>query len=181
MKRLFKEIISLLKVIVITTIVIALFSTFIIRAVVVKGTSMEPTLHDRDIGLSYIITKKLFGLSHGSIVTVYVEADDQYIVKRVIGLPNDTVESIDGVVYVNDKAIEEKYLNDSFIAEYEDLFKANFTSDFPKLRVPEGEYFLLGDNRPNSKDSRHYGTFKDAVIESNSLFILYPFSNFGIK
>lgn len=181
MKRIIKEFISLVKIIIISYLVIAILSSFVIRPVQVKGTSMDPTLHDKDLGFSYIITKKLFGLSRGTIITVHLKEESQYIVKRVVALPGETVYAENGIVYVNDIPLEEDYLDQEFMDEYELLFDRPFTQDFPKIKVPEGQYFALGDNRPNSKDSRHYGPFKDEDIETNSLFIIYPFKNFGIK
>lgn len=181
MKRLMKEFISLAKILIISYIVVTLLVGYIIRPVVVRGSSMEPTLHNEDVGFSYIITKKLFGLKRGSVVTVYVDAENQYLAKRVIALPGETVHAKDGVVYIDDKSLDEPYLNEQFKNDYEARKGRPFMQDFPKMRVPEGQYFVMGDNRPNSKDSRDYGPFDEDNIESNSLFILYPFSNFGIK
>ena len=82
-RKVLKEIISFLKILILSYIAIFLLTTFVIKPVIVTGTSMEPTLKDRDIGFSYVITKKLFGIDRSSVVTVYVEADDQYLVKRV--------------------------------------------------------------------------------------------------
>ena len=84
-RKILNEVISFLKILILSYIAIFLLTTFIIKPVIVTGTSMEPTLKDKDVGFSYIITKKLFGLKRGAVVTVYVEADDQYLVKRVVG------------------------------------------------------------------------------------------------
>lgn len=181
MKRLTKEFISLAKILIVSYIVVTLLVSFVIRPVIVRGSSMEPTLHNEDIGFSYIITKKLFGLKRGSIVTVYVEDEKQYLAKRVIGLPGETIHAVDGVVYINDIPLDEPYLDTEFKTEYENRMQRSFMQDFPKKKIPEGMYFVMGDNRPNSKDSREYGPFLDKDIDSNSLFILYPFDSFGIK
>lgn len=181
MKKMSKELISLSKILVVTYIIVSLMNGFILRPVIVSGSSMMPTLNDKDIGFSYVITKKLFGLERGSTVTVYVENEDQYLVKRVVGMPGETIFAKDGIVYINDKALKETYLDVDFKNSYESLGKGPFTKDFDKIRIPNEMYFLMGDNRANSLDSRDYGPFKDEDIKSNSLFIIYPFKDFGIK
>lgn len=181
MKKTFKEIISFLKTAIVLYIIIFIFTTFIIKPIVVNGSSMEPTLKDKDVGFSYIITKHLFGLKRGAVVTVYVEADDQYLAKRVIGLPNETIYAKGGTIYINDEPLEEPYLDKEYIKQVLGDSGRNFTEDFPKLKIPEDYYFLMGDNRINSRDSRDYGPFLEKDIHSNSLFIIYPFDHFGIK
>lgn len=180
-RRILKELISFLKVLLISYITIFLLTTFVIKPVVVSGTSMEPTLKDKDLGFSYIITRRLFGIDRKDVVTVYVEADDQYLVKRVIGLPNETIYAKDGIIYIDDKPLVEDYLSENFMDTTLGRSNNYFTSDFEKLKIPEDHYFLMGDNRPRSKDSREYGPFNQADILSNSLLVIYPFENFGIK
>ncbi len=180
-RKVFSELVSFLKILTLSYITIFLLTTFIIKPVVVSGTSMEPTLKDKDVGFSYVITKKLFGLERGAVVTVYVEADDQYIVKRVIGLPEETIYAKDGIIYINDEPINEAYLDQDFINTSMGSSQRAFTGDFDKLKIPKNRYFLMGDNRPRSKDSREYGPFHYDSILSNSLLVIYPFDHFGSK
>lgn len=180
-KNILKEIISFLKILILSYIIIFLLTTFVIKPVVVTGTSMEPTLKDKDIGFSYIITKNLFGVARSEVVTVYVEADDQYLVKRVVGLPNETIFAKDGVIYINDEPIVEDYLDQNYINNIIKGSNQEFTNDFEKITIPSDHYFLMGDNRPRSRDSRDYGPFHKDQIISNSLLIIYPFSDFGMK
>ena len=181
MKKIFSEILSLLKVLAITFLVTTLLTTFIINPVVVNGSSMMPTLQNHDVGIAYVITKKIVGLNRFATVTVYVAESDKYLVKRVIGLPGETIYAKDGVIYINDEPIEEEYLDNYIRHDFESTYKLPFTEDFPKVRIPDDYFFLMGDNRRNSKDSRDYGPFSNDAIKTNSLFIFYPFSNFGIK
>lgn len=129
---------------------------------------MYPTLHDGDRGFSFIITRNI-NIERFDICVVDGDDIDYLLVKRVIGLPGETIEYIDNKLYVNGEYIEEDFLSQ----------EVN-TYDF-SITLGENEYYCLGDNRENSNDSRHYGAFKKEEIKSTKFFIYYPFSDFGAR
>ena len=149
-----------------------LLDTFIIINAVVPSGSMENTIPSgaRVIGsrLSYNdSTPERYDI----VVFHYPDDEKQLFVKRVIGLPGETVTIIDGKVYIND---ETEPLDDSFIAE-------PMEGSFGPYAVPEGCYFMMGDNRNNSLDSRYWvNTFvaEDKIL-GKALFVWYPFSSWG--
>ncbi|MFA6846785.1 MAG: signal peptidase I [Lachnospiraceae bacterium] len=149
-----------------------LLDTFIIINAVVPSGSMENTIPSgaRVIGsrLSYNdSTPERYDI----VVFHYPDDEKQLFVKRVIGLPGETVTIIDGKVYIND---ETEPLDDSFIAE-------PMEGSFGPYVVPEGCYFMMGDNRNNSLDSRYWvNTFvaEDKIL-GKALFVWYPFSSWG--
>ena len=152
---------SLLPYIIIILVVI-IIRTFIITPVRVSGDSMYDTLKDGDIMLL-----KKYDKSYKRYDIVVFDRNGERLIKRVIGLPGEYIECIDGKIYINDKEIE-------------DIDTNLVTSDFNKVYIPENHYYVLGDNRPVSNDSRYFGPvstkdLKGKVIE----FVLFPFSNFG--
>jgi signal peptidase I len=166
------EFIDLVKMIVISFIIVTVLTTWFIKPIRVKGESMYPTLDDGSLALSGIINM-INGIERFDVVTVYQDYKDQYLIKRVIGLPNDTIEFKANNLYINNELVEQSFLK----KEYTDNF-SEFTNDF-KIVLTEDQYFLMGDNRPNSSDSRVYGPFEIEQITSEDVFVLYPFSNFG--
>ena len=88
------------------------------------------------------------------------------LIKRIIGLPGDTVECINGKIFINDQ-------------EYDDKYAYGITDDFSKVELKEDEYFILGDNRLVSEDSRYFGPVKKNNIKGKIIFSLYPFNRFG--
>ena len=152
----------------ISGVILFILLKFFIYPCRVDGTSMYPTLHDNDIGHSFIITKNI-GVNRFDICVI--KLNDEYgkkIVKRVIGMPNETIEYKDNVLYIDGVKYEEDYLKDVT------------TNDF-SVKLNDDEYFCLGDNRNNSKDSRYYGAFSKDMIISTHVLVLYPFNNFGVK
>lgn len=145
-------------------VVIILIRTFIITPVRVDGTSMNKTLADGDILLLY----KLAKIDRFDIVVLDEEYDDEIIIKRIIGLPGETVEIKDGDVYIND------------ILMPDDEYAYGDTSDCDKITLGNDEYFILGDNRLISKDSRYFGAVKKDDIMGEAVFRLWPFSGFGL-
>lgn len=167
---------------------------FIATPVRVNGSSMNPTLKNGDTMLLYKLTKKTKGIKRFDIVVI--ETDSGRLIKRVIGTPGDKIkyvieknesENEVGVLYINDEKIEEKFLSDeakigTCNTVWEDDYNICNTQDTifkgenHEIVVPEGEYYVMGDNRINSKDSRMIGFIEDTNILGTTEIILFPFN-----
>lgn len=156
----------------ISILIVFLFVTFLFRPVSVSGTSMYPTLTDKEFGFSSVIGKTLFGIQRDDIVIV--KTDGKYIIKRVIGLPGETIACVDGVLYINEEPIDESsYLDSDYIESMKEQGVQYFTSDFGPITLNADEYFCLGDNRPNSADSRVYGAFTIEQIVAKDFYRIF--------
>lgn len=179
-------------------LVLGLSGLFLWQPVKVDGHSMDPTLADGE---------RLIVLDHTKInrfdIVVAKETEDgqtKEIVKRVIGMPGDTITYNDDTLYINGKEVDEKYLDEykqafdddqlQDIYAYNSLFqelaeKADaFTTDSDgntefTVKVPKGEYYLMGDDRIVSKDSREVGTFPKSSIVGEVKFRFWPLSKIG--
>lgn len=147
---------------VIIVIVVVLIRTFIITPVRVDGTSMKNTLNDGDILLLY----KLSQIDRFDIVVLNEEKDNEIIIKRIIGLPGDTISIKDDKIYVNGEEIDNSYAYGE-------------TSDYGEITLKNNEYFILGDNRLVSKDSRYFGPVTEDEILGKVIFRLFPFNKIG--
>lgn len=146
-------------------LVVVFIKLFVVSPIRVNGASMNPTLNDKDIMLLDEISYHFSDIQRFDIVVV--KEEDEYLIKRVIGLPGEVVE------YKNDKLyIDGKYVKEDF--------KHKETFDF-STTLGKDEYFIMGDNRTNSTDSRVFGPIsRDKIMGKTSLTIL-PISRFGNK
>ncbi len=154
-------------------------ANFIFKPVRVDGTSMYPQIRDRSIGFSSIIAEKLGGIDRFDIVIIHPDDRENELIKRVIGLPGETIEYSDGILYVNGVKYDEPFLDPEYMAyEMSRTGKGVFTADFV-YTLGEDEYFCMGDNRIVSADSRIYGPFLKDEIVAKGLFVIWPFDSFG--
>lgn len=160
-----KKIIKEIYPYVICIVVVLLFKEFLYAPIRVNGESMNPTLKDKDIMILNKIDYRFNDIKRFDIVVV--DNPDEYLIKRVIGLPGDKIVYKNNKLYVNGKYIKEN-------------FKHEKTEDF-KYNVPNNKYYVMGDNRINSLDSRYFGPFlKNKIIGKASTTIL-PIKRFGNK
>ena len=151
-------------------IVLSIFIiTFIVQAFYIPSTSMKPLLHPGD---RILVNKFIYRFREPRrqeiAVFRYPVNPSINFVKRIIGVPNDKVEIKDGEVYLNGNVLAEDY-----------KLEAGYT-DFPEKKVPEGHFFVLGDNRNNSEDSRHWGFVPEENIIGKSFVIFWPPSRMKI-
>lgn len=163
---------SLIKDIIGAAILTAVVISFV-RPTIVKQTSMQDTLNPND----YIIMYRMAYSGdkepkRGDIVIFKSELQDEngknkLLIKRVIGLPGDKITINDGKVYINDKEYDESYLKDGYT-----------TGSVNNFKVPKGEYFVMGDNRVVSIDSRYseVGCVKKDAIKGRAVLRLFPFT-----
>ena len=164
-EKVIKDILSFIAVI----IVALLIKIYIFSPVRVNGTSMEPTLNDGEILLLNEIGYRLHGVNRFDIVVANINGE--MLIKRVIGLPGDKIEYAYNKLYVNGENVVENFKHDDT-----DDFSL---SELNETVVPENHYFLVGDNRGNSKDSRVVGFIPANKIVGKTNFVLYPFSRIG--
>lgn len=151
---------------VIPFVIVLLLFQFVLMSVRVDGSSMYPTLKDGVIGIT-LRTTISNDIQHFDIVVVKSEATSgNYLVKRVIGLPGDKVELINGVLYLNSKRTEESYVNHK---NKDTTGMVNLTRN-ASIILSEDQYYLLGDNRDNSIDSRVLGVFKKEDIKGINFY-----------
>lgn len=167
-----KELFSWVRVIVIAVAVAVLLNCFIIINSVVPTGSMESTIKtgSRMFGfrLAYVTKEPERG---DVVIFKYPDDEKQVFVKRVIGLPGETVEIIEGVTYINGQALEEDYLNETPVKE-----------NFGPYNVPEDSYFVMGDNRNRSRDARYWdNTYVNRKkILAKAVLCYWPFNRFGL-
>jgi signal peptidase I len=164
--------VSLLRDIALSIILAVFLIVFIYQPVKVEGTSMMPGLTDQErIFINKYEYK--FGVSsieRSDLVVFHFPLDrSQSYIKRVIGVPGDVVEINDGVVTVNGKKLDEPYVPN----EYRDHIS------LPKKKVTDGEYFVLGDHRSSSSDSRMWGLVDRADIYGKAVFVYWPLTKMG--
>ena len=148
-------------------IIVLIIKTFFFEIITVEGNSMLDTLHSGDRLYVSLLTPRFQDYEQGDIVICYYPGREDRCVKRIIGLPGETVEIKSGSVYVNGEPLEEDYL--THLAGYH----------YPSTVLAEDEYFVLGDNRPISHDSHSLDVGPVNRIEGKVRFILWPLSRFG--
>lgn len=141
-------------------IFVVLLRTFVVTPVIVSGESMDDTLKNGEI----LLLKK-YDKSFERFDVVVFKHGNSKLVKRIIGLPNEHVKYVDGILYINDEIVEDTFAN---ITRDYDLKYLGFET------IPEDYYFVLGDNRTKSSDSRMIGLISKDQIEGTSSFSLWP-------
>ena len=169
-----RKIWEFLKVIIISLVIILPIRYFIIQPFYVKGASMEPTFHDHEYLIIDEISYRFHGPQRGDIVVFrYPQDPQEYFIKRIIGLPGEKIEIHDGQVYIyNDKnpdgtALDESAYLDASIKTY------SVSSDI--ITLGSNEYFVLGDNRNSSRDSRSFGAVNASFLTGRVVFRGWPF------
>ena len=150
---------------VVIVIVVLFIRTFIVTPIQVSGSSMNPTLDGGEIMFLW----KTKNIKRYDIVVANLMQDGKKVdilIKRVYGLPGETSQIEDNKIYINDHLLEDSYGKGS-------------TGDGIKYTLGDDEYFIMGDNRDVSYDSRFIGPFSIKDIEGRTDFVIFPFSKFG--
>ena len=172
-----KEVVLFFRDLAIHLAIVLIVVNFILRPIQVRGSSMYPTLSNGNMGVSNLLGYSMDGIRRFDIVIIYVEDKNEYLVKRCVGLPGETIAYKDEVLYVNGEAVDEPFFDEEYVNSYSN----GFTDDVDEITLGADEYFCVGDNRPHSTDSRYYGPFRKDQIVSKGVFIFFPFSSFGVQ
>lgn len=152
-------------------IVVILLKAFVFTTIRVNGNSMYPTLKNKDLMILDKISYRFKDIKRNDIVVVKTNNDK--LIKRVIGLPGEKIKYQNNKLYINEK-------------EFKDIVDWTVTNDFDikdfgVSKIPDGYYFVMGDNRTDSVDSRMLGLISKEDIMGHATFTIYPFSRFGFK
>ena len=162
-------------IVVIMAIMVMIY-LFIMSPQEISGASMEPNFHNGE----YILTNKIIYKFKEPIrgdVIIFKSPKDKTVdyIKRIIGLPGDTVRLENNSYYVNDVKIEEPYEPSDM-----PIYGGSFLAEGDEITVPEGQYFVSGDNRPHSSDSREFGTIAKEEFIGQAFFRYFPVSQLGL-
>jgi signal peptidase I len=147
--------------------------TFVIASYYIPSASMEPTLHgcpgcQPDMVLVDKLSYRFRPISRNDVVVFdrppLAPPEDKQLIKRVIGLPGDTVSGHDGHVFIDNKQLVEPFVNPS----------CRGTTDFAAVKVPAGDYFMMGDNSCDSFDSRMFGAIPRSAVVGRAFAVIWP-------
>ena len=150
-------------------LVVLLVKQFLFSTILVNGASMENTLHENDVMILDKISYRFSDIKRFDVIVL--ESGGTKLIKRVIGLPGEDIEYKDNKLYINGKEVEDPYGNGTTY----DFDLGNFNLE----KIPEDYYFVLGDNREDSIDSRIIGVVNKKDILGHDRFIIFPFYIIG--
>ncbi len=158
---------------IIVIIVVLILALYVISFTQVVGPSMEPTHKDGEVMLLSKMHYTFFDVKRNDVIAMESE-EVRMLVKRVIGLPGETIEYKDNVLYIDGEGFEESIVTDLVTEDFK-------LSDLPGNHevIPDGMYLVLGDNRSNSYDSRDFGLVAIEDFQGKCIFTIWPFTNFG--
>lgn len=165
-------------------IAVAMAVTFLIiqfvgQRTVVSGPSMQHTLYNGDNIILDKISYRFHDPERFDIVVFPVPTENKHYIKRVIGLPGETVQIINGFVYISNEDGELEQLDESYGSEILiDPTTGEYMTTSP-VKLGENEYYVLGDNRNNSTDSTEMGPISGDIIEGKAWIRIYPFNSIG--
>ncbi len=166
-------------------IAVILIRTFLVTPAIVSGPSMDDTLEDGQLVVINKLIYRVSDIKRFDIVVVNSDTGNEKIIKRVIGLPGETIKYVvasesdgtnKGELYINNELVKEEFLSEE--ASSKTCIDGTAICH-DGITLGEDEYFVMGDNRPVSKDSRSVGTFKKENFVGRVKYRLYPFSKFG--
>lgn len=161
-----------IEVVAIACVLAFFMKVFVFFPTTVEGSSMQPTLYEGDKVIVNKVAKQFDSYDHGDVIVVKT---DNYYVKRVIGLPGDTIEMKNDQLYINSQLQKEPYLEKN--KKHAKYIMVNLTEDFGPMKIPKNKIFVMGDNRLVSRDSRNGLGFIDKGDVLGSLIaIYYPFN-----
>lgn len=159
--------------------IVLVIRNFFFVPVSVDGASMEPTLEH---GERLILNRREDPQRFDVVVFNAPDSEDRQYIKRIIGMPGDSVAVKEGQLYVNDQPVYEPYVEElEANVENWDQYQLDFELEELTGRevVPENHYFVLGDNRINSKDSRAFGFIQDESVHGTTDLLIWPLAEFG--
>ncbi|HUW21969.1 MAG TPA: signal peptidase I [Candidatus Bathyarchaeia archaeon] len=148
---------------------------FVMQPHEVKGNSMFPSFEHGEFLLTDKISYRLNQPQRGDVIVFRAPLNTQFdYIKRIIGLPRETVMVKDGYIYIQNQKVDEIYLPEDTV-----IRAGNAFSEGKPVTIPEGQYFVMGDNRAHSSDSRDWGTVPRDNIVGRVWFRYWPFDRFG--
>lgn len=153
--------------IIICLIIAKLITSFVFLSVMVDGNSMATTLKNGDKGITDGLFYKMTGIDRFDIVILEEENFEEKLVKRVVGLPGETVKYDKGVLYINGKVVEETFITEEVAKQT----IGQYGNDVLEWTLEDDEYVVLGDNRGNSTDSRYFGPIKKSQVKGVGIML----------
>ena len=170
-----KAIYSLIETILVALVLAIVLYLFIMTPHEVVGNSMHPTYKNGEFLMANKITYRVSDPKRGDVI-IFKFSDTQDFIKRVIGVPGDEVMIKDGKIYINgDMLNESNYLSSSVITN-----GGEYLHEGQSITIEDGQYFVCGDNRTNSSDSRVFGPIEKEAIKGKAWIVYFPFSEFRI-
>lgn len=174
-----RNILEFIKVVIISLLIILPIRYFIIQPFYVKGASMEPTFHDREYLIIDEISYRFSEPERGEVIVFrYPDNPQEYFIKRVIGLPEEKVEIINGEIFIYNRENPEGFKLDESLYLADNIKTYNTNDNLTELDA--NKYFVLGDNRYASKDSRTFGALNKSFITGRVLLRGWPFNRFTL-